>query len=678
MPLRLQLALVSLCMLLLPWSGWRLLQEMEAQLRLGQEAVLAASAESLVRTLQATPALLPPARPRLFVQALPRLPRVDGEFADWPGVQTRGFADAAGVERLRLALARRDEHLYLRIEVDDATPQRVDAHWPRAAAGDHLQLLLEGPNGLHTLRLANAGDGALIATALDGGPALLRLAGEWRTRADGYQVEVLIPPGWPLRRLGLQVLDAGPAGVQRFGPGVDDPRAAWPLWEGSERLLARLRGLLPEGLRLRLIDDERWVYAEAGELPPADDAVLPWWKRQLWYALAWSDAPLDREREGQAQTRSEEVLAALAGAPAAHWRRDTQAPRLLLALATPLRVEGEVRAVLWLQREQQTLLLADRALSSLVLGSAAAMLVAVGVLLWFAGRLSRRIRALRNAVDGALAADGAVRAFTPSAAGDEVGDLSRSFARLLGEVGASQSYLRGLAGKLSHELTTPLAVVRGALDNIDRAALDGNSRTCVERALGGSERLAAIVRAMSEASRAEQAIAGAEGEDVELVGMLHQCAEAYAPLLAPRRFELVVPDGEVWLHCAPELLVQALDKLIDNARGFCPEDGWVRLALERGVEGPQIVVANQGPLLPESIRHRLFESLVSVRPGGHRGSVHLGFGLFIVRLVTELHGGRAEAQDLPDGSGVEFVLRLRGMPRRAGVTRAAEGRQGAR
>ena len=678
MPLRLQLALVSLCMLLLPWSGWRLLQQMEALLRQGQEDVLAASADSLLRALQATPAMLPPGQPRFFVQALPRLPRVDGDFADWPGVQLQSFADASGQQRLRFALARRDEQLYLRIEVDDASPQRADAHWPRAAASDHLQLLLDGPNGLHALRLGNADSGALIATALDGGPALLRLSGEWRERGDGYQVEALIPPGWPLRRLGLQVVDASEQGINRFGPGVDDPQGAWPLWEANERIAARLRPLLPEGLRARLIDDARWVYAEAGELPPADDTPLPWWKRQLWYALAWADEPLDREREGQAQTQSEEVLAARGGAPTARWRRDTLAPRLLLAQAWPLRVDGEVRAVLWLQREQQTLLLADRALSGLLFGSLLAMLVAVGVLLWFAGRLSRRIRALRNSVDGALAADGAVRAFTPSSAGDEVGDLSRSFARMLGEVGASQSYLRGLAGKLSHELTTPLAVVRGALDNIDRAALDGNSRTCVERALGGSERLAAIVRAMSEASRAEQAIAGAEGEDVELVGMLRQCAEAYAPLLAPRHFELQVPDGEVWLHCAPELLVQALDKLVDNARGFSPEDGWVRLALERGVEGPQIVVANQGPLLPESIRHRLFESLVSVRPGGHRGSVHLGFGLFIVRLVTELHGGRAEAQDLPDGSGVEFVLRLRGMPRRAGVTRAAEGRLGAR
>jgi signal transduction histidine kinase len=169
---------------------------------------------------------------------------------------------------------------------------------------------------------------------------------------------------------------------------------------------------------------------------------------------------------------------------------------------------------------------------------------------------------------------------------------------------------------------------------------------------------------MSEASRVEQAIASAEGEDVELCGMLRQCAEGYRDLLAPRRLELSLPEGEVWMHASPELLVQALDKLIDNARGFCPPEGWVRIALERGVDGPQIVVANSGPTLPAAIRPRLFESLVSQRPGSHKQGVHLGFGLFIVRLVTELHAGRAEAGDLPEGEGVEFVLRLRGMARR--------------
>ena len=45
------------------------------------------------------------------------------------------------------------------------------------------------------------------------------------------------------------------------------------------------------------------------------------------------------------------------------------------------------------------------------------------------------------------------------------------------------------------------------------------------------------------------------------------------------------------------------------------------------------------------------------------GAAHLGFGLYVVRLVADLHRGHAEARNLPIGDGVEFVLHLRGMPR---------------
>ena len=64
------------------------------------------------------------------------------------------------------------------------------------------------------------------------------------------------------------------------------------------------------------------------------------------------------------------------------------------------------------------------------------------------------------------------------------------------------------------------------------------------------------------------------------------------------------------------------------------------------------------------MRARLFDSLVSVRdkPQRSEGGVHLGFGLHVVKLVAELHQGRADARNLPSGEGVEFVLHLRGMP----------------
>jgi signal transduction histidine kinase len=57
------------------------------------------------------------------------------------------------------------------------------------------------------------------------------------------------------------------------------------------------------------------------------------------------------------------------------------------------------------------------------------------------------------------------------------------------------------------------------------------------------------------------------------------------------------------------------------------------------------------------MRGQLFDSLVSIREQ-RDGRPHLGLGLHIVALVADFHGGRCEADDLPDGSGVVFRVFL--------------------
>src|SRR6185312_10391035 len=170
--------------------------------------------------------------------------------------------------------------------------------------------------------------------------------------------------------------------------------------------------------------------------------------------------------------------------------------------------------------------------------------------------------------------------------------------------------------------------------------------------------------ARCESSRMERSIEAAEPEDVDLRDVVRGCAEAYRPLIGTRRLTCELPATALYLHGAPELIAQALDKLLDNALSFTPPDGWLRLSLSAATDGAEIELANQGPTLPAAMQGRLFDSLVSLRDKATPGDVpHLGLGLYVVRLVAERHGGIASARNLDDGSGVAFSLRLRGMPR---------------
>lgn len=668
MSLRNKLLLLALSTLILPLAGWQLVRQLESLLREGQAQAQLASAEALARALATRVDELPPPGPGFFVQSARAPFALDGYDEDWRAQNLQAQDWPGG---LRLTLAQQQGSLYLLAEIEDATRVRADAHWPQAARADQLQLLLQQADGSrHSLRIASAAPGPAIIVPLDPSQTAPRLRGEWQEDARGWRVELRFPRGeWPTR-LGVAALDfADPATPpRRIGPPLDndDPlQAGAALLHASPGLQQTLVALAPAGTRVRLLHPEGWVLARAGELPAAIDATtVPWWRRGLYRLLSRQAEPAPPESISALRLQSEEVWQALADKPASAWRT-LDAGRWLLSTAVPVTVQGQTRGALLLERPSDALLLTDQALTGLMLATLAAMLVIGLGLFGFASRLSSRIRRLSLAAEQAMARDGAAGAFPRSDARDELGDLSRSFAKLLDEVAAYTDYLRSLAGKLSHELHTPLAVVRSSLENLESLPLERGALTYVGRARDGVDRLGAIVRAMSEASRMERAIAGAEAEDFDLRALVESCAEGYRPLLAPRELKLMLPPVAVPFHGAPDLIAQALDKLVDNARSFCPEHGWVLLALARSPDGVELAVANSGPSLPAAMQERLFDSLVSLREKVQRegGAPHLGLGLSIVRLIAELHGGRARARNLPSGDGVEFRLSLRGMVR---------------
>ena len=651
-------------MLVLPWAGWQMLRQMEALLREGQEQALTASAEALARAVAARPGGLPERGPSLFIQPLARAPTIDGRFGDWGGTVTRAFRGSGGAEHLQLALGLADDALYLRIEVSAAQRRPADTFWPRVVNSDYLILMVDGSLGALSLRLANAESGALRYSDEDGGPAAMSINGVWRNRDDGFSIELRFPQGLLPEQLGVEAALADASGAAfSVGTRSESTQTLWPLLQRSERLGRPLLTLLPSDMRARLMTAEGFVLADAGELPVIDRLEnVPWWRRQLYQLLLYSADDWAVDDAAVMRSDREEVWQALSGVAATAWRREREGSRLLLAAAVPIMADSEgearVRGALLLEREHQTLLLTDRGVASLIGGTLLALLAAGGVLLLFASRLSWRIGRLRNAAENALERDGRVREFPRSDAKDEIGDLSRSFAKLLDEIAANQTYLRTLAGKLSHELNTPLAITRGALDNIDGDGLYAANRACLARARSGGDRLAGIVRAMSEASRLEQAVASAEFESFDLAALVRDCVAAHVPLLAPRPLDCLLPATPVTWVGAPELIAQALDKLLDNARSFTPEDGWVRVSLQPHGDAWRIAVTNAGPRLPAKLRAQLFDSMVSVRPERRSDNVHLGVGLYLVRLVAELHRGRVSAEDLLDGSGVEFAMIL--------------------
>jgi len=670
MSLRKKLLLVALCTLALPIAGWLYVRQMESLLREGQADALLASARAVARSLVVTGAVLPEDANGWYVQEASSPITVDGYGDDWapltPWSQPLG---PSSNPRGKLLLAQDGDWLYLYADVRDTRRTRADADDANALTADHLILTLVNAAGKQRYLLASAAPGPLTARALDPPVAGFPdpLTAQWQEDGSGYRVELRLPRSLKLRALGMGVYDASAGG---------DPMAAEarPLLAFSSQLSSELARLAPDEVQARVLAPQGWLLARSGRLntTPGADGQPGWFASIIYRSLLGSrleDASLWSQDVPRLETR--EVTHASVGKPVSVWRSGEERGSVVLAAAVPIEQGGNVNGVLLLEQASRTVpLLANRALLGLLLTSFGVLLVAGGILLAFATRLSLRLGRLRNAAERAQLNDGRLDGlfdngrFPMTDSLDEIGDLARSFERLFGMVGSYTDYLRTLTSKLSHELNTPLAIVKSSLDNLEHASLAPEAQPYLERARDGVARLGALVRAMSESSRMERSITTAEPEDVDLRDVVRGCADAYRALIGARRLDCVLPDAPLTLHCAPELIAQALDKLFDNALSFMPEHGWLRLTLAPIENGAEIELANQGPLLPEAMQGRLFDTLVSLREKSTPGDVpHLGLGLYVVRLVAERHNGIATARNLDDGSGVAFALQLHGMSR---------------
>ena len=225
---------------------------------------------------------------------------------------------------------------------------------------------------------------------------------------------------------------------------------------------------------------------------------------------------------------------------------------------------------------------------------------------------------------------------------------------MLGQLGEYNEYLRTLASKLSHELRTPLAIVTSSLENLEHESLDDAARGYTVRAREGADRLRGILNAMSEASRVEELMKNVEPERFNLHAALESTVAAYRDAWPERAFSLSCDVDDTFVNGSPELLIQMLDKLVDNAVDFSGDGDTINIGLAAIDDALLLGVTNPGPPLPERMRSQLFDSMVSMRGG--KDSKHLGLGLYVAKLIAAGHGGTIAADNVDGGVRFEVTI----------------------
>jgi two-component system, OmpR family, phosphate regulon sensor histidine kinase PhoR len=218
-----------------------------------------------------------------------------------------------------------------------------------------------------------------------------------------------------------------------------------------------------------------------------------------------------------------------------------------------------------------------------------------------------------------------------------------------------ESMRRDFVANASHELRSPLTVVRGYLDSLrDDPTLDEGWREPVHEMQRQSERMHSIVSDLLELSRLEASRGDAEREPTDIAGLLALMRkEVLARPDRPAQFDLKLESDALLLGAEPELH-SIFQNLITNAVKYTPKEGTVGVRYWTDSLGSHVAVTDTGIGIPAVHLPRLTERFYRVDAGRSRKLGGSGLGLAIVKHALQRHGGHLEIRS-EEGKGSIFT-----------------------
>jgi len=314
----------------------------------------------------------------------------------------------------------------------------------------------------------------------------------------------------------------------------------------------------------------------------------------------------------------------------------------------PIEGGGRVIGVLMLSRSPRGLFVGiyqDRGKIALGIGLIFVTLLVLAGLL--SRGIARPIEALGEATENV--ARGAVTVPEPPVtAAVEIRSLYLNFAAMAARIERRGRYLRDFAAAVSHELKTPIAGIKGALELIDEhpTMKEAERRRFLGNAAADADRLSHLLRRLLDLARADMAAAPEDAES-DIAEAALKVADAH------RRAGFTVDFDFPALPrvCAPEeLIASVIETLVENSR----QAGAGRVAVSARTEGARVrlTLRDDGPGVPPADHERIFEPFHTSR----RAEGGSGLGLAIARSLLDACGGTIGS--VPAEKGACFEIRL--------------------
>ncbi|NBS11308.1 MAG: hypothetical protein EBS77_01370 [Gammaproteobacteria bacterium] len=585
---------------LLPWLGWQTLERLQLFAIRAQTEALAVLAQTLAQELSSEASVR--WRPSQSLPGRPPATALQSPVLD-------GFLDD-WVEAQPIALSQlvtlramqRGAALYLAIDVRDLTRQYRRP--TQDSASDRLLITLLKPTGDEVITIAPEGPGRWFsegATRARASDAVV--TGYWWELAEGYRFEARLSASRLLDASGwvLSVVDASSeTQVTRSYPIPIAPMHPW--------IQQRAEAFATETRQVVVSANDGRILAMTGAIQGAADLVA-----------------------------EESILSGTA-------------------------VSGRVTVQ---SRADQVVGSASRALIQLAWQIMAVLLIVLLGLSVYAGRLTERIARLGRELRAQLDARGRLaepQPLTALKATDEIGDLARDIAQVMADLRRYTQFLERIPRTLRHELSNPMSTVQTSLELLAEEQDPTQQARLRAAAARGIAKLDSTLSRVTEAVSLEEALREDVLSPVDLTKLLEMYVEVQREQHPRIQWRLDVPTAPIRVMAHSLRLEQLLDKLIDNALDYTPDQGRIWLKLRDQVTSVSLAVENEGPTDVAFTGADVFQLFSSARQDA--SGAHLGLGLYVVRTIAEAFEASARIEST--GRGVQVTIQgFRHVPRSA-------------
>ena len=268
-----------------------------------------------------------------------------------------------------------------------------------------------------------------------------------------------------------------------------------------------------------------------------------------------------------------------------------------------------------------------------------------------ARRITRRLEQLEHGVT--LFGEGDLSARVPVKGRDEVAQLAQAFNRSFERISGLMRQQRRMLQSASHELRSPLARLRMAFELLPDATPEEQGRLS-QRAERDIADLDELISDLLLAGRLSDTELPKEFGELSLRSIVAEETARVSAGLEPD----TASEAELRLAGNARMLKSMVRNLLENAKRYGREP--VRASLRRQGRELCLCIDDQGALVPEADRERIFEPFY--RPEGHREGKDggVGLGLALVRSIAEHHGG--SVRYVPHEGHSRFEVRLPALP----------------